>query len=73
MPVGWHVVLMKDRFDWAFRNASFAVNALIRINVKHGLAFVETFYRANSDAVGVPATITRLRNNVGNGDSISVL
>jgi hypothetical protein len=59
------VVLMENRFHRTFRNACFAVNAFIRVDIEHLLAFVEALHWANHDAVGVLARKTRLTNNVG--------
>ena len=47
---------MENRFDWAFRNASFTVNALFRMNVEHLIAFVEAFHGAYDHAIGVFAS-----------------
>ena len=53
---------MEDRFDGAFRHASFAIDALIRMNVQHLLTFIKTFNRADDDAIGVFAAKARLGN-----------
>ena len=48
----------------ALRNTRFAVDAFFWVNVKNGLAFVETFYGANHDAVSISAAITRLGHDM---------
>jgi hypothetical protein len=55
---------MKDRLDRAFGNASFAVDALIGMDVEDLLPFVEALDRANDHAVGVLAAEAGLANNV---------
>jgi hypothetical protein len=53
---------VKNRFDRAFRNARFAVNALIGMDVQHRVAFVKALDGTNHDAIGVSAAIARLGN-----------
>ena len=55
---------MEDSFHWTFRNASFTVDALLWVNVKHLIAFVEALYGANNNTIGIAATNTRLGDNV---------
>src|SRR5262249_44343138 len=64
LPLFGHVVFVKDRFDWAFRNTGFAVDAFIRMDVQNLLAFVEAFHRAHHHAIGVLAAKARFANNV---------
>jgi hypothetical protein len=61
-PFFRNFVLVEDRFDRAFWNARFAINALIGVDVKHLLAFVETLYWADDDAISVTASVTWLGN-----------
>src|SRR6185503_14839769 len=42
-----------DRVDGALRLADAAINAFVRVNDEHVLAFVEAVDRTNLDAVGV--------------------
>lgn len=58
------VVLVENRLNGAFRNASFAVNAFIGMNVENLIALVEAFDGANNNTVGVFATKARLSNHV---------
>lgn len=53
-----HVVFVVDRFDRALGYTGFAIDAFIRVDVKHALALVEALNGANDDAIGIPATIT---------------
>ena len=64
LPFLRHVVFMEDRFDRAFWNTRFAIDALFWMDVKHRLALVEAFYRANNDAIGVATSVARLGDNV---------
>src|SRR5205814_9070088 len=51
-------------FRSAFGDASFAVNALIRMDVEHLLPFIKALNRADDDAVGVLAAEAGLANDV---------
>ncbi len=64
-PFGGHVVLVKNGFHGAFRDASFAVDALFGVDVEHLFALIKALDRANNYAIGVSATNTGLGNNVG--------
>jgi len=64
-PFAREVVFVEDGLDGAFRDAGFAVNALVGMNVQHRLPLVETFYGAHHNAVGVFAIEARLSNDVG--------
>jgi hypothetical protein len=58
------VVFVEDGFDRTFRNASFAVDAFVRVNVENLIAFVEAFDRAHDHAVSVLASKAGFANNV---------
>jgi hypothetical protein len=60
-----HVVLMEDGLDGAFGHASFAVDALVGVNVEDLFAFVKALDGADDNAIGVLAAEARLANNVG--------
>jgi len=64
-PFFREVVFMEDRLDGAFGDARFAVDAFIRVDVQHLLAFIETLDRADNNAIGVFAAEAGLSNNVG--------
>jgi hypothetical protein len=55
---------VEDRFDRALGHASFAIDALIDVDVKNFFAFVETFHRAHHYAIGVFAAKARFTNDV---------
>lgn len=55
---------MEDRSHRTFRNASFAVNALVRMNEQDSFAFVEAFDWTNNHTVSVFAVKTRFGHNV---------
>lgn len=55
---------MENCFYRALRNTCFAVDAFFWVDVKHGLAFVETLYGANHNAVSISAAITRLGHDM---------
>jgi hypothetical protein len=56
---------MKDGLDGAFDTARVAINALIRIDVKHPVAFVEAIARAHHYAVCVLAAEAWGSHDVG--------
>ena len=64
-PFLGQIILEENRLNRAFRDACFAVNALIRVDIEHFLAFVEAFYGADHNAIGVFAAETGLSNYVG--------
>src|SRR5207302_9114200 len=66
-----HVVLMKDRFHRALRHAGLAVDALIRMDIEHLLAFIKTLDRANHNAIGVFAAEAGLDNYMGHLTNLS--
>ena len=53
------IVFVENRFDRALGHACFAIDTLVRMDVEHRFAFVETLYGTDYDAVCVPATVTR--------------
>jgi hypothetical protein len=63
-PFFGHFIFVENRFDRAFRHASFAIDALIGVDVEHRVAFVKALDWANDNAIGVAATITRLGDNM---------
>lgn len=50
LPVRRYMLFIVDRFDGAFHNARAAVDAFIRIDVKHQFVFVKAFHRAHDYA-----------------------
>jgi hypothetical protein len=64
LPFIGHIVFMVNRVDWAFRDASFAINALIGMNVQHRFAFVEALNRTYDHAVSVAAPVAGLGYNM---------
>ena len=65
VPLFGQVVFVEDRFDGTFRDAGFAVDAFIWMDVQHRFALVKTLDRTNDDTVGVFAVKTRFGNDVG--------
>ena len=53
LPFFGQIVLMENGFHWAFWNTGFAVNAFLRVDIQHLVAFVEAFYGAYDYAIGV--------------------
>jgi hypothetical protein len=49
-PLARKVILVIDSFNWANWLAGTAVNALIRVDVKHAVALIDTVHRAFVDA-----------------------
>jgi hypothetical protein len=62
---------MENSFHGTLWNACLAVNALVRVNVEHFVAFVEALYRANNNAIGVLATKARLGNDMSHDENPS--
>ena len=63
-PLVRNVILVEYRFDWAFGDASFAVDALIRVDVEHLFPFVKAFHGTYDHAICITASNTWLRHNV---------
>lgn len=61
---------MKNRLDRTFRHAGFAIDAFIRMDVKHLLGFIKTLDRTHNDAIRVLARETWLANNVSHDFSL---
>ena len=53
------------RFGWAFWNTHTAIDALIRVNDEHVLAFIKAVDRAYLDTVGVLALDAVVSDDVG--------
>src|SRR5262245_8135939 len=68
-PLGGNVRFDEDGFDRAFRDASFAVDAVDRVDIKHLFVLIEALYRANDHAVGVFAIVARLANGVSHWET----
>lgn len=66
-PFGWHVVFVEDRFNRAFSYASFAVDALIWVDVEHLVPFVKALDWAYDNAVGIAAANAGLSDDVSHG------
>jgi hypothetical protein len=64
-PFTRHISVMKNRLDGTLRDASFAIDARFRINVKLHFILVKTITWANDDAIRVFAIVTRLAHNIG--------
>lgn len=58
---------MENRFHRALSDASFAIDALIWMDVEHLVPFVKALDWANDNAVGISATNTGLSDNVSHG------
>src|SRR5262249_59924368 len=63
-PLWRHVGFGEDRLDRAFGHARLAIDAIIRVDPKHHVVLVEALHRADRDAVGILAVVTRLANGV---------
>jgi hypothetical protein len=63
------VVLVENGFNRAFRDTRFAVDAFVRVDVQHGLAFVETLYGANDNAIRIATAITGLGDDVSHANA----
>src|SRR3977135_1181921 len=65
---GRDVILGKDRFDGALRDAQGAVDALLRVDHQHVGALAKAVDRAHVDAVGVLALDAALSDDVCHGE-----
>jgi hypothetical protein len=63
---------MEDRIDGTFRNSRLAVNALVRIDIEHLLAFIEAFDRTYDNTICVLAGKARLGNDMGHRRSLLI-
>ena len=64
-PLGRQIVLVENRSDWAFWNASFAVDAFIRMNEQNGFTFVKALHWTYDHAVSVFAIEAWLGDDMG--------
>ena len=67
LPGGGQLSVMVDRLDGAFRDASLAIDAMVRIDVQHVLVLVKALAWAHDHAIGVLAVTARFANNVRHG------
>jgi hypothetical protein len=58
---------VEDRLDWALRNAGFAIDALVRVDIEHLLALVEALHGAHHHAIGVLAAEAGFGNDMSHG------
>jgi hypothetical protein len=63
-PFFRQVILVENGLRWTFGNTRFAVDAIVGMDVKHPLPFVEAIRGTDDDAVGVFAPETRLGDDV---------
>ncbi len=59
-PFVGNVVFVEDRFDGAFGNTRFAIDAFFGVDVKHLLTLVKAFDGADDNAICIFATEARL-------------
>jgi hypothetical protein len=64
LPLCRNIIFIINSFNWANWFASAAVNALIRLDVKHARTFVDAINRAFFDARLIFNINTRFGNNV---------
>lgn len=67
LPLVRNIVFMKNRFHWTLGDASFTVDALLRMDVQHLFPFVKALDWANDDTICISAADAGLSNNVGHG------
>ena len=70
--IGGDVVLCKNRFDRAFRDAQGAIDTLIRVDDEHIGPLAETIDRTNVDAVGIFALDARFSDDVSHEATLKV-
>src|SRR4030095_2006061 len=64
LPLGGKLVIAEDRLDRAYRLAGAAVDALLRMDVQHGLALVDAIHGAYLDACLILDVDTGLSDHV---------
>ena len=62
LPFLGNIVFVKNCFHGTLWNASFAIDAFLRVDVQHLIAFVETLYGADDNAISVFASRAGLGN-----------
>jgi hypothetical protein len=55
---------MENGLNGTLWNASFAINAFVRMDVQHPFTFVEALNGTNNDAIGIPTAIAGFCYNV---------
>jgi hypothetical protein len=63
-PFAWNVILVIDSFHWTDRLARTAIDALIRLDVEHAVAFIDAINWALFDAGLIFHIDTRLGNHI---------
>jgi hypothetical protein len=66
LPVGWHLVRSKNCTSWTNIEASGATDALVRVDVKLVIPFVDALYGANLDTSAIFYADTWLGNHCKN-------
>lgn len=64
IPLGWDVIFVVDRFDWADRFAGATIDALIRLDVEHPIALVDAIDWALFDTGLIFHIHTRKRDHI---------
>jgi len=63
-PFAWNVILIIDRLYWTDRLAGTAIDALIRLDVEHAVAFINAIHWALFDAGLIFHIDTWLSNHI---------
>jgi hypothetical protein len=63
-PFRRKIIFVENRFDRAFGNTCFTIDALIGMDVQNLVTFIETLDRAHHYTIGILAPETRLSNYV---------
>jgi hypothetical protein len=64
-PLARHIAFVEDCYDGTFRDAGFAIDAGIGIDVKLPIVFVKALGGTYDHAVGVFAIVTRFADDIG--------
>jgi hypothetical protein len=64
-PLRRHFIFPKNCFNGALALAGIAIDARIRVDVEHLLAFPEAIARTDDYAIGVLAAVTGLSDDIG--------
>lgn len=63
-PLGWDIVFVINRFDWADRFAGATIHTLIRLNVEHPIALIDAIDWALFDTGLIFHIHTRKRDHI---------
>ena len=73
LPCSWHIIFIINCLNWANRLTCTAIHTLIRLDIKHSIALINTINWALFNAGLILNINTRLRNYVGHASPYSYI